>query len=157
MLPIENETINQVRNPARPDAEAGPVRLIRTPNPLFRGWGPKLFAAALALSGLVVTNKPAFANDQPTIAYACADQGAALLSNPILETPEGVGASGQTIMRVDLSAAGRVHHIAIVQTSGNFDLDFAATREVIQSRYEPAKMGCRAAEDSVLYSVTFAE
>ncbi len=157
MLPIENEKGQQIRYPGRPDSEAGTVRPMRTPNPLFHGWGPKLFAAALALSGVVATSKAALADTQIALISSCAtaDHGASVLSSPILETPEGVGASGEAIVRVNLSAAGQVKAMAIAQSSGSFDLDFAAMRQVQRSHYAPASIGCNAAEDTALYDVTF--
>ena len=159
MLSIENQEVKQVRNPGRPDSEAGAVRPMRTPSVLFHGWGPKLFVAALAIFGLAMSVKPALADTQIAIISGCAapDHGASLLSSPVAEIPDGVGASGEAIMRVDLSDAGRVKNVGISQSSGTFQLDFAAMQIVRESRYSPASIGCTPAGDSVLYDVTYTQ
>ena len=159
MLSIENEQIKQVRNPGRPDSEAGTVRPMRTPSALFHGWGPKLFVAALAICGLSLSTKPAFAATQIAIISGCAapDHGASLLSAPDVETPDGVGAAGEAIMRADLSSAGRVRDVAMAQSSGTFELDFAAMQVVRESRFAPASIGCTPAGESVLYDVIYTQ
>ncbi|MGZ3497213.1 MAG: energy transducer TonB [Vulcanimicrobiaceae bacterium] len=157
MLPIENKQPSSVRNPGRPDNQARVILPTRTPNTLFRGWGPKLIATAVTICTLALSNKPALASSHITIASSCssADHGATLLSSPIPETPEGVGASGRTIVRVDVAASGRVERLEVAQSSGSAQLDFAAVRVAEQSQYAPASLACHAAGDSFLYSVTF--
>jgi TonB family protein len=143
MLAIDKNQNRERRNPVRRDA-------------CFDGWGPVLFAAAVVLSALVIFNQPAFAATQVAVtSCATADHGAALLSNPIDEMPYGVGASGTTVLRIDLWSTGRIKNIAVAQSSGNSDLDFAAARIANESRYAPAMAACQAVDDSVLYNVTF--
>jgi TonB family protein len=152
MSPIENDQLKNVRNPGRPDSEAGIVRPMRVPNELFGGWGPKLMAATLIIGALAFADKPAFATEP---FCGIPDHAAVLLHGPAALTPEGVGASGETLVRVDLRDTGRVSSVSVARSSGNFDLDTAALRIAEQSTYAPASVDCRPTADSVLYGVTF--
>lgn len=157
MLPIKNKRPGGARNPGRPNGEAGVIQPTRTPITLFSGWGPKLFATAVAICALALSSDPARATSQMTTVSSCAsaDHGATLLSAPVPETPEGVGTSGRTIVRVDLAASGRIKSLEISQSSGSAQLDFAALRIVEQSQYAPASVACQATAERFLYSVTF--
>ena len=159
MRQIDNEYLSNIRYPGRPDSEAGIVHPTTPANSFFHGWGPRLVAGAVAAGALAFASCPAKATTEITTPLACSnpDHGATLLSNPDVEDPAGVAASGQTIVRVSLAPTGRVSGVSIMQSSGNFDLDFAAARVAEQSRYAPASAGCRAAADTFLYTVTFAE
>ncbi|MGB6985926.1 MAG: energy transducer TonB [Candidatus Aquilonibacter sp.] len=158
MLPIDNEDLKNVRNPGRPDSEAGLVRPMRTPNPLFKGWGPKLLTIALALCGIVITRTSASANVEVIAITSCAaDHGAELLGYPQPIIPDFVSANGETTLRVYLNAAGRVDNVAIAQSSGDAMLDFAAMHVVRGSSYQAASLSCAAASDEFLYKVIFSE
>ncbi|HTZ53966.1 MAG TPA: energy transducer TonB [Candidatus Acidoferrum sp.] len=158
MLPIDHEDLKNVRNPGRPDSEAGLVRPMRTPNPLFKGWGPKLLTIALALCGIVITRTPASADVKVIAITNCAaDHGAELLSNPDAILPDFAYPNGETTLRVKLNASGRVDDVAIAQSSGDAMLDFAAMGVVRGSRYQPATQSCAAAADEFLYKVIFSD
>jgi TonB family protein len=158
MLPIDHEDLKSVRNPGRPDSEAGLARPMRTPNPLFKGWGPKLLTVALALCGIAITRTPASADVEViAIASCAADHGAQLLSHPDAILPDFVYANGETTLRVKLNASGRVDDVAIAQSSGDAMLDFAAMGVVRGSRYQAASLNCAQAPDEFLYKVVFPE
>jgi TonB family protein len=154
MRQLDNNQYLRMRTPERTeDGEriAAPKRIA---SPLFQGWGPKLMAAALAFGALGLSNRPAMAAN--IVAYAaCQDHGATLLHSPIVEVPDGDSASGEAILRVDLSATGQISAISIAQSSGDPLLDFEAMRAARQSRYSAASAGCKPAADQFLYSVSF--
>jgi TonB family protein len=157
MTTVDNGQPNNPRYPERPENEMRIIRPAATGNSLFRGWGPKLAAAALAIGTFTLSHQSASAATQIGVTSSCstADHGASLLSNPIVETPEGVAASGKAVVRVNLAASGGVDSAMIEQSSGDFNLDFAAIRAAEQSQYEPASIACRSVSDTVLYAVTF--
>ena len=155
MRQIDNEHLSNIRYPGRPDTEAGIVHPTTSSRSFFHGWGPRLVAGAVAIGALAFATGPVKAATEFTPSCSSPDHSAMLLSNPDVESPEGVAASGQTILRVNLAATGRVSGVSVMQSSGNFDLDFAAVRVAEQSRYAPASADCSAAADTVLYSVTF--
>src|SRR5579884_1445335 len=105
MRQIDSEDPKAMRNPERPDREAGIAAPRRNPGGLFPGWGPKLMLCALAMGGIACANKPAMAASQHVAVAACMtpDRGALLLSNPTPELPLGVSARGTTVMLIDLS------------------------------------------------------
>lgn len=158
MLPIDYEDLKNVRNPGRPDSEAGLARPMRTPNPLFKGWGPKLLTVTLALCGIAITRTPAWADVKVVAITSCAaDRGAQLLSHPDATLPDFVYANGETTLRVKLNAMASVDDIAITQSSGDVILDFAAMGVVRGSRYQAASLNCTPATDEFLYKVIFSE
>jgi TonB family protein len=157
MLRIEKEELGNVRNPGRPDNEAGIVQPMRTANPLFKGWGPKLIATAVALNALRYSTAPTSAAQVAMASCSSPSHAATLISAPMADYPNGVAGSGQTVLRVMLASTGRVKNIAVAQSSGNVDLDFAATQVAEHSRYAPAVTACQATDDAFLYSVDFKE
>ncbi|MGB8965082.1 MAG: TonB family protein [Candidatus Cybelea sp.] len=159
MLPINNEDLQNVRNPGRPDREAGLARPMRTRHPIFEGWGPKLFAVAIALCGILATHTSASADVKAVAITNCAaNHGAVLISHPDLILLDLVpSAYGETTLRVGLGASGHVDNLAIAQSSGDEMLDFAAMRLARASRYEAASVNCEPAADEFLYKVTFSE
>lgn len=159
MRHIDPEEAKATRNPILPNSEGGIATPVRNPGGLFHGWGPKLMLCALAVGTIGFANKPAVAATEHVALAACAtaDRGASLLSNPTAEIPDGVGARGTTVMRLDLSPLGHINALAIAQSSGDSQLDFEAIRVARQSRYAPAIRHCSAASDQVLYAVTFSE
>jgi TonB family protein len=146
--------ILKVRYIDRPNEEGTLIRPKRVSTALFQGWGPKLLGAALAIATLGFSGRPAAAAQAVALA-SCQNHGAALLSNPIPDAPDGDAASGETVLRVDLSAAGRVQTVAVARSSGDTLLDFAAIHVARESRYSAASIDCKPAADQFLYSVTF--
>jgi TonB family protein len=152
-----NDTTERIRsrNPERLDDESGVALPKRLPGTLFQGWGPKLMVAALAIGTLALSNKPA--NAATAVAMtACENHGATLISSPSFDVPDGVAERGDAILRIDLSATGRIENLAVAQSSGDPLLDFEAMRVARESRYNAAIVDCKPAADSVLYRVTFA-
>jgi len=144
----DNNEHLKIRNPGRPD-EAGVALPKRLPGGLFPGWGPKLMGAALAIGALALSNQPAKA------ASACENHAAMLVGFPAFGIPEGAVGGKEAVLRVDLSANGRVQNLALAQSSGDALLDLEAMRIVHQSRYAAAVIDCKPAADSFLYRVTF--
>jgi hypothetical protein len=155
MQVTDNNERLKIRKPDRPDDEAGVVLPKRTRAALFQGWGPKLMAAALTIGTLALSSSPAKA--AKVVAQAmCEDRGAALISSPAFDVPDGAAGGRETLLRVDLSAEGTVTKVSLAQTSGDDLLDFEAMRVAITSRYAAAIIGCEPAADSFLYRVIFA-
>lgn len=149
----EDNELVRVRIPERPD-EGTLIRPKRVSTALFQGWGPKLLATALAIGTLGFSAHPATAAQVIALA-SCQNHGAALVSNPIPDAPDGDAATGETVVRVDLSSAGRVQTVAVAQSSGDTLLDFAAMRVARESQYSAASFDCKPAATQFLYSVTF--
>lgn len=142
-----------VRNPRRPQDDVDPAIPTRPQAAVFHGWGPTLIAAALAIAGAALTTRPATAN---VVAVAsCENHGARLMSSPALSTPEDAAAGGEAVLRVELSASGRIRELAIAQSTGSALLDFEALRVARESRYTAAFVDCKPADDVVFYHVTF--
>jgi TonB family protein len=149
----ETQHLNH-RNPERPTDDAGVALPKRLPGNIFQGWGPKLMAAALATLAPALTTRPATAN--VVAVSACENHGARLISSPAVSTPEDAAMGGEAVLRIDLSAAGRIQNVTLAQSTGDALLDFAAMRVARESRYAAAFVDCKPAADSVLYRVTFA-
>jgi TonB family protein len=159
MRQIDPEEPKSIRNPRRPDPEAGIATPGRNPTGLFHGWGPKLMLCALAIGAAGFANKPAIAAPQHVAVSACdtPDRGATLLSNPTPQMPSGVSERGTTVMRIDLSPSGHIEALAIAQSAGDMRLDFEAVRVAQASRYASASRNCNPVSDRVLYAVTFSD
>jgi TonB family protein len=144
----------KTRNPERSDDVAGIALPQRVSGKLFPGWGPKLMLAAFAVGALAVSNRPASAATAVAQA-ACGDHGAVLVSSPVFGAPDGMSGNHETVLRIDLTASGRIANLAVAQSSGDPILDFEAIRVARESRYAAAVDGCKPAADSFLYRVTF--
>lgn len=94
-----------VRNPARPDNEAGIAAPKRISGNLFQGWGPKLLAGGLAASTLAFSNSQAKATTLVAI-------GA-----PSYVTPIGVNGVGEAVYRVTLSTTGQIEKVTLAQSA----------------------------------------
>jgi TonB family protein len=151
---FDNREHLKPRNPERSDDAGGIALPKRVPGQLFPGWGPKLMLATFAVGALAISNRPAEAATVVAVA-ACDQHGAALVSSPAFEIPDGASGDHEAVLRVDLSAAGRIQDLAVAQSTGDPILDFEAIRVVRESRYAAASVGCRPAADSFLYRVTF--
>src|SRR5215469_11919070 len=115
----------KVRNPARPDDEAGIATPRRISGNLFQGWGPKLMAAVLAASALAFTDSQVKAATVVAMGEACQNHGARLISNPSYVTPDGAG-TGEAVYRVNLSADGQIKDLVLERSAGDPLLDFTA-------------------------------
>ena len=144
----------KVRNPARPDNEAGIATPRRISGNLFQGWGPKLMAAALAASAIAFSDTQAKAATLVAVGMACQNHGARLISNPAYVTPDGAG-NGEAVFRVNLSATGQIEGLALQRSAGDPLLDFTAMHVIRESRYTAAIVGCKPSADTFLYSVNF--
>jgi TonB family protein len=153
MRQYDDESL-KVRNPGRPDDEAGIASPKRISGNLFQGWGPKLMAAALAASALAFSDSQVKAANLVALGTACQNHAARLISNPAYVTPDGSG-SGEAIVRVTLSATGRIENASLVQSAGDPLLDFTAMHVIRESRYAAAIAACKPAADSFLYDVDF--
>lgn len=144
----------KIRNPGRPDDQAGIAAPRRLPGTLFQGWGPKLMAAALLVGALAFAEKPARA--ESAIAYAaCANHGAELISSPSFSNPSGIDDAGVALVRINLSASGAIQQLTLAQSSGNPLLDIEAMHVVRTSRFSGATIDCKPAGETVLYRVEF--
>ena len=154
------------RNPNRKaEDEAGEPRTSfiqprRNPETLFRGWGPKLFAAALAASsiGLATGHAQAATTTYGQGACPAPNRAAAAISNPAPEYPEmpkleQIG--GAAVLQIHLSANGTMEGAQIAQSSGNADLDREALRVANNTRFAAEKVNCQAVEGDYLYAVEF--
>lgn len=159
MRQIDSEHPKAMRNPERPDREAGIAAPGRNPAGLFHGWGPKLMVCAFAMGSIAFADKPAMADTQHVAMSACVtpDRGALLLSNPTPELPAGVSTRGTTVMRIDVSPSGHVDDLAVVQSAGDPRLDYEAMRVARASRYAYASHNCTAINERVLYAVIFGD
>jgi TonB family protein len=154
MRQTDNREHLQIRNPGRPDDEAGVVLPRRLPGTLFQGWGPKLMAVALLISALAMSEKPAQA--EGTLAYAaCTSHGAQLISSPSFSKPEGVEEGGVAVIRINLAASGQIQSLALARSSGNTLLDIEALHVARASRFSGAMSDCTPAPETVLYNVDF--
>jgi TonB family protein len=145
----------KIRNPARPDAEAGIATPHRVAGNLFQGWGPKLMAAALAASALAFTDSQVKAATLVAMGTTCQDHAARLVSSPAYVTPDGVNGAGEAVYRVNLSAFGKIESLTLERSAGDPLLDFTAMHVIRESRYDAAIVGCKASAQSFLYSVNF--
>lgn len=155
MRQFDNAEPLKVRNPARPDDEAGIATPRRVSGNLFQGWGPKLMAAALAASALAFSESQVKAATLVAIGTACQNHGARLISSPAYVTPDSVNGVGEAVVRVNLSATGKIEDLALERSAGDPLLDFTAMHIVRESRYATATAGCKASAESFLYSVNF--
>jgi periplasmic protein TonB len=124
---------------------------------LFQGWGPKLFAAAIAVAGFGLTTSHALAADQLP-ACSVPDRPAAVVTSAIPDYPEiarGQGAAGSALVQVEIAPSGRPANAAIARSSGNEYLDREALRVVLASRFTPAMSGCEPLAGQYLYEVEF--
>jgi len=161
---MENKDLERRRNTRIDlpgDGLAGMVHPKRvTGTTLFRGWGPKLLAVAIALGALGLPASHALASEDPTPSLSCtvSDRDATVVDQPTPEMPESAvaaEASGDVVVQVDLSAEGKVEKGTIVRSSHNFALDREAMRVVNETLFTPAIAGCQAIPSSYLYTVSF--
>ena len=155
MRQFDNAESLKVRNPARPDDEAGIASPQRVSGNLFQGWGPKLMAAALAASSLAFWNSQVKAATLVAMGAVCQNHSARLISSPSYVTPDSVNGIGEAVVRVNLSAAGKIEGLALERSAGDPLLDFTAMHIVRESRYSAAIVACKSAADSFLYNVNF--
>jgi Gram-negative bacterial TonB protein C-terminal len=155
MRQFDNAENLKVRNPARPDDQAGIAAPKRVPGSLFQGWGPKLMATAFAAGALAISTSHVKAATLVAMAAACQDHSARLTSSPGYVTPDSVNGAGEAVYRVTLSENGRIEALALERSAGDPLLDFTAGRIVRQSRYAAAVAGCKASAETFLYSVRF--
>jgi TonB family protein len=126
---------------------------------LFPGWGPKLFAIAFAITSVYHLNQASSASAETLAALSCsADRAAQILSNstpmlPNIAREQGV--EGNVVLRISLSAAGRLESAAVARSSGNPLLDEEALRVARQSRYAPEIHACQHVAGAYFYEVGF--
>jgi TonB family protein len=145
-----------VRNPERPDNQTGIAVPHRTSSSFFQGWGPKLMGLALVVGAFASTShEPAMAASVIGISgCGTADREATLRDNPTPSYIEGAG-FGTAVMRLNLSAEGKIDELSVEKSSGSTLLDIEAMRVVRGSHFEAARANCNAVGTSVLYDVIF--
>lgn len=86
-------------------------------------------------------------------AVAAALNGEAFYQVPTIAALQG--ATGSSIVLIQLSQTGALQSASIAESSGNPNLDRAALQSARMSRFSPEISGCAAVGGSYLYKVTF--
>lgn len=73
------------------------------------------------------------------------------------EIARGTHVSGESLVRIDLDATGKVRGASMKQSSGNRWLDLAAMDSAHLSRYRPEVQNCKQVAGSYLVAVNFTE
>jgi TonB family protein len=140
----------------RPSCIVQPRRYLQT---LFSGWGPKLFASALAAGFVSLAHGNAMAAEGVrAVACAASHVPAAAISSPIPEFPPIASiekASGTAFVFIHLAANGDLQSATISRSSGNVALDREALRVTRSARFTPETVNCTAIEGAYLYQVDF--
>jgi TonB family protein len=151
------DTTNDSRNPHNPDRREGQSHIVRpalTRGGRFEGWGPKLFASALAIAAPLP-----FQTESGAEAAPCVDTAASLVAAPDAEYPDalrGLGISGTVSVQVNIGPDGSLLATYIDQSSGNGLLDLEALRVARKARYAPATSQCEPVAGSYVLEVQFA-
>ena len=148
------------RKEERDAANSGIIHPKRSGTGLFGGWGPRLLSVALAAAALGASNTATFAAPRDFTSPSCstADREATVTNTWPPDVPalaQAEGASGEALIRVDLSETGELQNAEIVKSTGNAALDREAMRVAHESTYSPASVGCEGIPSSYLFSVNF--
>ena len=113
--------------------------------------------AIAALITLIGASQAASAAQQVAIENAC-DAPAGVYDHPYYDLPpiaDELGARGNAVVKIELSATGMLVHEELYSSSGNWWLDDSALRSARLTRFTPEVIGCLGVPGSNLYRVDF--
>ena len=124
---------------------------------LFPGWGPRLFAFAVAATIATLNAQPGAAQQLAQADCTTPDQPASVVetAQPNYPSIGWLPGDRSVVVQVDLTPSGSLAGASIAHSSGVFEFDREALRVAHASRYAPAIANCRATGGSFLYEVTF--
>jgi TonB family protein len=114
---------------------------------------PRTDAATIAL-------RPLSAHTASAVTTRCAADAPAAIDAAFFEVPaiaREMHVSGESLIRIDLDAAGRLRAASMQHSSGNRWLDRAAMQSAQLSRYRPAIESCSRIGGSYLIAVDVTE
>jgi beta-lactamase regulating signal transducer with metallopeptidase domain len=141
-------------------------RLLAGSVPLKVTFNAYALVAATAAFGAVAlmlqTFSPAFAASSDavggpsTIAGACAATEAEVTNPAIPNVPPDARPKRPTLLKVTILPDGKIPHIDMVQSSGDWKADTAATDAAEHSTYKPATRNCKAVTGAYIFRVEYA-